>query len=105
MKRSTDRIITTHVGSLARLPEVIAPMKARESGASVDQAAFAKAVKSAVETVVKKQVELGIDVRQRRRAEQDELQQLHHGAPDRLRAALRHPLRRRQSGRGVVRLP
>src|SRR6185503_20633291 len=55
-------MITTHVGSLARLPEVVAPMKARESGASVDQAAFARAVKGAVDTVVRKQVELGIDV-------------------------------------------
>ena len=61
MKRSTDRIITTHVGSLARLPEVIGPIKARESGESIDQAAFAAAVKDAVNTVVKRQVELGID--------------------------------------------
>jgi 5-methyltetrahydropteroyltriglutamate--homocysteine methyltransferase len=61
MKRSTDRIITTHVGSLARLPEVVAPMKARESGGSIDEAAFAAAVKGAVKTVVKRQVEIGID--------------------------------------------
>lgn len=62
MKRSTDRMITTHVGSLARLPEVVAPMKARESGQQVDPAAFASAVKGAVDSVVKKQVELGVDV-------------------------------------------
>jgi 5-methyltetrahydropteroyltriglutamate--homocysteine methyltransferase len=61
MLRSTDRIITTHVGSLARLPEVVGPMKAREAGEHIDAGAFAAAVKGAVGTVVRKQVELGID--------------------------------------------
>jgi 5-methyltetrahydropteroyltriglutamate--homocysteine methyltransferase len=52
---------TTHVGSLARLPEVTAPMRARERGEAHDEAAFQRTVKDAVASVVKQQVELGID--------------------------------------------
>ncbi|HLF76944.1 MAG TPA: cobalamin-independent methionine synthase II family protein [Dehalococcoidia bacterium] len=61
MKRSTDRMRTTHVGSLARLPEVVEPMKAKEQGRAYDDAAFRAAVRGAVESVVRRQVELGID--------------------------------------------
>ncbi len=32
MKRSTDRILTTHVGSLVRPPGVVEIMRAKESG-------------------------------------------------------------------------
>jgi 5-methyltetrahydropteroyltriglutamate--homocysteine methyltransferase len=61
MKRSTDRIRTTHVGSLARLPEVARLMHAREHGQPYDAAAYEGVVRDAVGSVVARQVELGID--------------------------------------------
>jgi len=61
MKRSTDRMRTTHVGSIARLPQVVEPMLARERGQAYDDAAFKSAVRGAVTEVVRRQVELGID--------------------------------------------
>jgi 5-methyltetrahydropteroyltriglutamate--homocysteine methyltransferase len=61
MKTSTGRIRTTHVGSLARLPEVARLMHARERGQPYDERAFGVAVSEAVTAVVRKQVELGID--------------------------------------------
>jgi 5-methyltetrahydropteroyltriglutamate--homocysteine methyltransferase len=61
MKRSTDRIRTTHVGSIARLPEVAKLIGARERGELKDEVAFAKGVRAAVDEVVRRQVEAGID--------------------------------------------
>jgi 5-methyltetrahydropteroyltriglutamate--homocysteine methyltransferase len=61
MKRSTDRIRTTHVGSIARLPHVVRLMHAKERGQPYDEVAFDAAVRSAVDEVVQRQVELGID--------------------------------------------
>jgi 5-methyltetrahydropteroyltriglutamate--homocysteine methyltransferase len=61
MRRSTDRIRTTHVGSIARLPQVVPLMHARERGQPYDLAAFNDAVRSAVDEVVQRQVQLGID--------------------------------------------
>jgi 5-methyltetrahydropteroyltriglutamate--homocysteine methyltransferase len=57
-----DRILTTHVGSLARPHDLLDMMKARLSGQSNDDGAFEARVRSAVAEVVKKQVETGIDV-------------------------------------------
>ena len=61
MKRSTDHVRTTHVGSLARLPEVAKAIHAREHGQAYDEPAFETTIKDAVSTVVRRQVELGID--------------------------------------------
>ncbi len=61
MKKSIDRIRTTHVGSIARLPQVVEPMSARERGQPYDEAVFKDAVRGAVNEVVRRQVELGID--------------------------------------------
>ena len=61
MKTSTDRILTTHVGSLPRQPEVLAQVMAREVGESVDEAAFAVKLSEAVREVVRKQIAAGID--------------------------------------------
>jgi 5-methyltetrahydropteroyltriglutamate--homocysteine methyltransferase len=61
MRRSTDRIRTTHVGSIARLPQVVRLMHAREHGQPYDEVAFYDAVRSAVGEVVQRQVQLGID--------------------------------------------
>ena len=62
MKRSTDRILTTHVGSLPRPAELIEIMIAQDKGETVDAAGFETKLKNAVGEVVRKQVELGVDV-------------------------------------------
>ena len=62
MKRSERRILTTHVGSLPRPRDMLAPLHARESGESYDAAALEHAVTEAVADAVQRQVALGIDV-------------------------------------------
>jgi 5-methyltetrahydropteroyltriglutamate--homocysteine methyltransferase len=62
MKRSTDRILTTHTGSLPRPPDLIRTMFAREEGVPVDGPALAARIRAAVAEVVGKQVEAGIAV-------------------------------------------
>ena len=62
MKHSTHRILTTHVGSLPRPPDLLAMILAKEQGASFDAERYASGVRSAVADVVKKQAEAGIDV-------------------------------------------
>ena len=52
MKRSTDRILTTHVGSLVRPPGLVELMRTKENGQAYDQAALAARVQSAVRDVV-----------------------------------------------------
>ena len=61
MKTSTDRILTTHVGSLPRPPDLLAQTVAREIGEPVDEAAFAARLADAVRDVVARQVAAGID--------------------------------------------
>ncbi len=62
MKRSTDRILTTHVGSLPRPDDLRAMILKKQQGENVDEAAFAARVKSAVAEVVGRQAEAGIDI-------------------------------------------
>jgi 5-methyltetrahydropteroyltriglutamate--homocysteine methyltransferase len=62
MRRSSNRILTTHVGSLPRPPDLLAMIEAKEAGAAVNADAFAARVKEAVAEVVKKQSEAGIDI-------------------------------------------
>lgn len=62
MKRSQDRILTTHAGSLIRPPEVVKFDTARQQGETVDEAAYDIALKAAVADVVRQQAEAGIDV-------------------------------------------
>ncbi|MGN6674036.1 MAG: cobalamin-independent methionine synthase II family protein [Thermomicrobiales bacterium] len=62
MKRSTERMLTTHTGSLPRPPDLLALIQAREAGEPVDEEAFAARVTSAVAEVVRKQADAGIDV-------------------------------------------
>ena len=62
MKRSTDRILTTHVGSLIRPAALRAFLSAKEAGESFDHAAYAKCLKDTVAEVVRKQADIGIDV-------------------------------------------
>jgi 5-methyltetrahydropteroyltriglutamate--homocysteine methyltransferase len=61
MKLSTDRILTTHVGSLPRPPELLTLLESRETGQGFDQAAFETRLAEAVREVVAKQMAAGID--------------------------------------------
>ena len=62
MKRSTDRILTTHTGSLARPTDLLDLMKVKESREPYDHEVYATRVRSAVAEVVRKQAESGVDV-------------------------------------------
>jgi 5-methyltetrahydropteroyltriglutamate--homocysteine methyltransferase len=62
MKRSTDRILTTHCGSLARPKDLLDLMKAKVNGEIYDENAYVERVRSAVTDVVNKQVECGVDI-------------------------------------------
>jgi 5-methyltetrahydropteroyltriglutamate--homocysteine methyltransferase len=62
MKRSTDRILTTHVGSLIRPAPLQDFLRAKQAGRSYDQAAYEGCLKSSVAEVVRKQAEVGVDV-------------------------------------------
>src|SRR5947207_2985521 len=62
MIRSTDRFLTTHTGSLPRPDDLIRMMYAKEEGVPVDASALAQRVALAVEEVVRKQADAGIDV-------------------------------------------
>jgi 5-methyltetrahydropteroyltriglutamate--homocysteine methyltransferase len=62
MKRSTERILTTHVGSLARSDSLIPLLRLREHNEPYDREELARLVREAVAEVVRKQVEAGIDI-------------------------------------------
>ena len=62
MKRSTDRIRTTHTGSLPRPPEILEALHVQADGRSFDRSAFEKALRTQVFDIVRRQVEAGIDV-------------------------------------------
>ena len=62
MKRSSDHILTSHVGSLPRPDALIEANRAREAGETTDEAVFQQTLKTAVADVVRDQRELGIDI-------------------------------------------
>ncbi|HYC05000.1 MAG TPA: cobalamin-independent methionine synthase II family protein [Azospirillaceae bacterium] len=62
MRTSTDRILTTHVGSLPRPQDVCDGLFAAEKGEPLDRLAFEAAVARAVEDAVARQVQAGIDI-------------------------------------------
>jgi 5-methyltetrahydropteroyltriglutamate--homocysteine methyltransferase len=62
MKRSTDRILTTHVGSLIRPPELQEFLRAKQAGKPYDRAAYEQCLADSVAAVVRRQAEAGIDV-------------------------------------------
>jgi 5-methyltetrahydropteroyltriglutamate--homocysteine methyltransferase len=62
MKRSIDRILTTHTGSLPRPDHLLALLQHKESGEAFDPATLAVRVKSAVAEIVRKQMEAGVDI-------------------------------------------
>jgi 5-methyltetrahydropteroyltriglutamate--homocysteine methyltransferase len=62
MKRSTERILTTHTGSLPRPADLVEMLRRREAGEPGDRAAFDGAVRAAVAATVRQQVQAGLDV-------------------------------------------
>lgn len=62
MKRSTDRIITTHVGSLVRPDDLVRMVQARVNGEPHDAAALDARIKETVTAIVKRQADIGLDV-------------------------------------------
>ncbi len=62
MRRSTERILTTHVGSLVRPPDVLEDILKKVAGKPVDEAAFQAKVRKGVAEVVRKQAEIGVDI-------------------------------------------
>ena len=59
---SRDRILTTHVGSLPRNETLSELLVRREEGEAIDPAELGREMDRAVEHVVKKQAEAGIDI-------------------------------------------
>src|SRR6266540_1057847 len=62
MKRSSDRILTTHAGSLVRPPEILEVLKAEQVNEPIDQAAFAAKLRTAVADVVREQAAHAVDI-------------------------------------------
>jgi 5-methyltetrahydropteroyltriglutamate--homocysteine methyltransferase len=62
MHRSSDRILTTHAGSLPRPPDLLEMIRAKARGETVDETRLAARIEEAVNEIVQKQVATGLDV-------------------------------------------
>jgi 5-methyltetrahydropteroyltriglutamate--homocysteine methyltransferase len=62
MKRSTERILTTHTGSLPRPNDLVTLLYAKEKGELREQATFVARIRSATAEIVQKQLECGVDI-------------------------------------------
>jgi len=62
MKRSTDRILTTHTGSLPRTAKVVELLLAEQKNSGARKTEFTAAVREAIAGVARKQVECGLDI-------------------------------------------
>jgi 5-methyltetrahydropteroyltriglutamate--homocysteine methyltransferase len=62
MKRSSERILTTHTGSLPRPADLLPLLRAKEDGEPLDAAALAARVKAAVAATVRRQIDTGIAI-------------------------------------------
>src|SRR5713226_8924385 len=62
MRGSTDRILTSHVGSLPRPNALIEANRARDAGERTDEAAFQPLLQASVADIVRRQQGVGIDV-------------------------------------------
>jgi len=62
MKTSTDRILTTHVGSLPRPQDLAALLHQKDQGGAYDEDEFDACVAGAVDDIVARQVAVGIDL-------------------------------------------
>jgi 5-methyltetrahydropteroyltriglutamate--homocysteine methyltransferase len=61
MKRSTNRILSTHVGSLIRPPKLAEAIQARQNG-QMNDAAYQQCLRESVADVVKRQLQAGVDI-------------------------------------------
>src|SRR6266702_8911895 len=62
MRRSTERFLTTHTGSLPRPEDLVRMMYAKEEGVPVDHEALGARIRSAVEEIVRRQAGAGVDI-------------------------------------------
>jgi 5-methyltetrahydropteroyltriglutamate--homocysteine methyltransferase len=62
MKRSERRILTTHTGSLPRPPDLVELLNTRELGGDYDRTAFDARIARAIDEVVRRQADTGIDI-------------------------------------------
>src|SRR5579864_2470018 len=62
MKRSTDRILTTHAGSLPRPPEILSLVEGRDQREVLGQPGAAERISEAVRNTVEHQQRIGIDI-------------------------------------------
>jgi 5-methyltetrahydropteroyltriglutamate--homocysteine methyltransferase len=62
VKRSTERILTTHTGSLPRPWDLVTTLESLDAGTLPDRAAFEARVRQAVAEAVRKQVAAGVDL-------------------------------------------
>jgi 5-methyltetrahydropteroyltriglutamate--homocysteine methyltransferase len=62
MRRSTDRILTTHVGSLVKPDDLLDMITAKQRGEPYDEAALQKRISEAVRQVVSRQADAGLDI-------------------------------------------
>src|SRR5262249_55877237 len=62
MKHGTDRVLTTHVGSLHRPADLLGMLQAQERGEAIDVAALDRATAEATARVVRRQIHSGIDI-------------------------------------------
>jgi len=62
MRTSTERILTTHVGSMPRPQYVVDQLFAQDRDEAYDQAEFDSVMRRAVREVAQKQVDAGVDV-------------------------------------------
>jgi len=61
MKRSTDRILTTHAGSLPRPDDLVAMVEGKDQQQVQRNDVFDRRVQEAVRELVQKQIDAGID--------------------------------------------
>ena len=62
MKRSSDRILTSHVGSLIRPDALQTFLRAKQSGKPYDEKGYNASLTASVAEVVKEQADVGLDV-------------------------------------------
>ena len=62
MHRSIDRLLTTHVGSLIRPPELVKLLRAQEADEHVDPQQLIECLEQSVASVVRQQCDAGLDI-------------------------------------------
>jgi 5-methyltetrahydropteroyltriglutamate--homocysteine methyltransferase len=62
MHRSDNRLLTTHVGSLIRPPQLVELLRNRESGEHVDSQRFAQCLEASVADIARAQADIGLDI-------------------------------------------